>query len=236
MAATPRGVQLKLKEHSYRESLLVWREDKRAAIPRRRGSECIGYDLCTVDECTLIPGVMSFVSTGLVMRVPDGHYGRLASHPESLELGIDVLNGVVEPDSRAVVRVVGARGSPVERARGRLLRRVARRASRGVARRAGRSIDRWRSRARASRRRRRTSLGHRARASRRGKADVDARAGVAIEGYNTDRSVDRSRRLRSPSRRSISTGWRARGDGCDGGYDRDCCRREGASIGSRRVR
>jgi len=105
MAATPRGVQLKLKEHSYRESLLVWREDKRAAIPRRRGSECIGYDLCTVDECTLIPGVMSFVSTGLVMRVPDGHYGRLASHPESLELGIDVLNGVVEPDSRAVVRV-----------------------------------------------------------------------------------------------------------------------------------
>lgn len=101
--ATPRGVQLKLQEHSFRESLIVWREDKRAAVPRRKGSDCFGYDLCIVDECTLLPGVMLLAPTGLVMRVPDGHYGRLASHPESLHLGIDVLNGVIEPDSRAVV-------------------------------------------------------------------------------------------------------------------------------------
>lgn len=105
MSLTPRAARMKLKEKNYRESLLVWRADKRASIPRRDHPDCFGYDLCVLDACVLIPGMMTIVTTGIVIRVPDAHYGRVTGHERALMIGLDVVNSVINPNNRSVIMV-----------------------------------------------------------------------------------------------------------------------------------
>ena len=106
MLVTPRVRQLNQQDHDYRESLLVWREDKRAAVPRRRRPGCIGYDLCILNPCKVIPGLMTTADTGLVVRIPVGHYGRVAPHPDAIRMGIDVIGTVVDPDNRCALEII----------------------------------------------------------------------------------------------------------------------------------
>lgn len=92
-------------ENNY-EVLMVWKSDKRAIVPSRRSDGAIGYDLHALNTVELVPYVLYTLSTGLSMRIPDGHYGQICTHPSLAAVGISVIQGTVDPGNRNVVDVV----------------------------------------------------------------------------------------------------------------------------------
>ena len=84
-----------------------------AATPPLRGTQgSIGYDICAAygdqEVCVSIPpGNQALVSTGLVIAVPPGYYGRIAPRSGlALNHGIQVGGGVIDSDYRGEVKVI----------------------------------------------------------------------------------------------------------------------------------
>ena len=78
-----------------------------AKPPARSTEGAIGYDLYTPFSFTHYPREIKLVYTDIVIRVPLGHYGRIA--PKSgltLKHHVAVLAGVVDPDYTGNVDVV----------------------------------------------------------------------------------------------------------------------------------
>ena len=78
-----------------------------AKPPARSTEGAIGYDLYTPFSFTLYPREITLVYTDIAMKVPLGHYGRIA--PKSgitLKHHVTVLAGVIDPDYTGNVGVV----------------------------------------------------------------------------------------------------------------------------------
>ena len=78
-----------------------------AKPPARSTEGAIGYDLYTPFSFTLYPREIKLVYTDIAIKVPLGHYGRVA--PKSgltLKHHVTVLAGVIDPDYTGNVGVV----------------------------------------------------------------------------------------------------------------------------------
>ena len=78
-----------------------------AKPPARSTEGTIGYDLYTPFSFTLYPKEIKLVYTDIAIKVPPGHYGRVA--PKSgltLKHHVTVLAGVVDPDYTGNVGIV----------------------------------------------------------------------------------------------------------------------------------
>lgn len=78
-----------------------------AITPTRGSSGAAGYDLYAMEEYEIDHGERVMIDTGIVVEVPDGHYGRIAPRSGlAAKHGIDVLAGVVDSDFRSSLRVI----------------------------------------------------------------------------------------------------------------------------------
>ena len=87
--------------------LIINKADERASIPKRESDGAAGYDLTAIKDYVVPAHGKELVSTGLIMKVPKGTYGRIAPRSGlAWKHHIDVGAGVIDRDYRGVVRVV----------------------------------------------------------------------------------------------------------------------------------
>ena len=78
-----------------------------AVVPRRATARSAGFDLSSIEAAIIPPMSRKLISTGLVVSVPDGTYGRIAPRSGiALRSGICVGAGVVDADYTGVVHVL----------------------------------------------------------------------------------------------------------------------------------
>ena len=78
-----------------------------AELPVRASPGAAGYDLFATEHCVVPAQGRALVSTGLVVRVPEGCYGRVAPRSGlAVKHGIDVGAGVIDRDYRGEVKVL----------------------------------------------------------------------------------------------------------------------------------
>lgn len=78
-----------------------------AVTPTRAGNAA-GYDLYATEDVRFTN--TATVSTGIAMKIPKGHYGRIASRSSlARDNGIDVIGGVIDEDYRGEIKVILSR-------------------------------------------------------------------------------------------------------------------------------
>lgn len=88
-------------------ALRVQLKDPAAKAPSRRSDGAAGYDLHAAAAATVNPWARSTITTGLVVEIPEGHYGRIAPRSGlAVEHGIGTLAGVIDSDYRGIVKIL----------------------------------------------------------------------------------------------------------------------------------
>ena len=78
-----------------------------AIIPFKGSPYSAGYDLCSIEDYTLMPMERKLFKTGLSVAIPSGMYGRIAPRSGlAFKDGIDVLAGVIDEDYRGEIGVL----------------------------------------------------------------------------------------------------------------------------------
>ena len=73
----------------------VRRLDPSVSLPEYQTSGAAGFDLAASADLVIEPGAIALVPTGLVIKVPDGHFlGIFARSSTPLKRGLMVANGV----------------------------------------------------------------------------------------------------------------------------------------------
>ncbi|KAI8869604.1 deoxyuridine 5'-triphosphate nucleotidohydrolase [Ramicandelaber brevisporus] len=87
-------------------SFRVFFLNQNATVPKRSSSGAAGYDLCASEDTVIAPRSGGVVSTGLVIQVPSGTYGRVAPRSGlAVKNSIDTMAGVIDEDYRGEVKV-----------------------------------------------------------------------------------------------------------------------------------
>jgi len=69
-----------------------------ATVPYRATSGSVGYDLASCEDTIVPRHGKALVSTGLIMAIPEGHYGRIAPRSSvAWKHHIDLGAGVIDP-------------------------------------------------------------------------------------------------------------------------------------------
>lgn len=88
-------------------SLLIKLLHQDAIMPCRQSKMAAGYDICCIEDVTLMPFERKLVSTGVSMTVPENTYGQLAPRSGlSVKHGIHVMAGVIDRDYTGEVKVL----------------------------------------------------------------------------------------------------------------------------------
>ncbi|KAG6524305.1 hypothetical protein ZIOFF_014211 [Zingiber officinale] len=78
-----------------------------AVIPQRQTEEAAGYDLKLIQSYEIFPGDRALLSTGILVAIPDGHYGRIAAKSgAAFKQGIHVGVGVIDLDYRGEIKIL----------------------------------------------------------------------------------------------------------------------------------
>jgi dUTP pyrophosphatase len=78
----------------------ITRLDATVPLPSRETAGSAGFDLSAAADVTIEPGGIMLVPTGLIIRVPDGHFlGIFARSSTPLKRGLMIPNGVGVVDS-----------------------------------------------------------------------------------------------------------------------------------------
>lgn len=78
-----------------------------ARVPVRASAHAAGYDLAAAAAAVVPARGRALISTGLVIAVPEGCYGRIAARSGlASRCGLDVGAGVIDADYRGVVSVL----------------------------------------------------------------------------------------------------------------------------------
>jgi dUTP pyrophosphatase len=81
--------------------------DFNAQIPTKGSEHSAGYDLYSCYNALIYPQERMLIKTGIVLEIPEGHYGRIAPRSGlALKNGIDVMAGVIDSDYRGEVGVI----------------------------------------------------------------------------------------------------------------------------------
>ena len=79
----------------------------RAKSPKRATTHSVGYDLCAINPVNIQAKARRTIPLGLIVQVPEGHYGRLAPKSGIAEqYGISVMGGVIDPDYRGELKTI----------------------------------------------------------------------------------------------------------------------------------
>jgi len=80
---------------------------KKAKLPKRETSGSCGYDLSSCEAVTIPKRGLAVVNTGLIVIIPNGHYGRIAPRSGlTVKHSLDVGAGVIDISFRGEVKVV----------------------------------------------------------------------------------------------------------------------------------
>jgi len=80
---------------------------KTAKVPLRKSKYAAGYDLFSDEKITISKRSRGLVSTGIVVEISEGYYGRIAPRSgNSLKYGIETGAGVIDSDYRGEVKVI----------------------------------------------------------------------------------------------------------------------------------
>lgn len=77
-----------------------------AKVPTKGSKDAAGFDLYSISDVTIAPGIRVIVPTGLAVVIPKGYYGRVAPRSGLSRQGIDVCAGVIDSDYRGEVGVM----------------------------------------------------------------------------------------------------------------------------------
>jgi dUTP pyrophosphatase len=94
--------------------LKVFCSDNKSKIPYRASKGAAGFDLCSNDNFTIQPGNRMLISTGLIIQIPEGCYGRIAPRSGLSTKGIDVGAGVIDEDYLGEIKVLLINNSLLE--------------------------------------------------------------------------------------------------------------------------
>ena len=79
----------------------------KAIAPKRSSDGAAGYDLCASEDAIVESKKRCLIKTDLVIKVPNGTYGRIAPRSGlALKHGIDVGAGVIDEDYRGNVGII----------------------------------------------------------------------------------------------------------------------------------
>jgi dUTP pyrophosphatase len=88
-------------------TLYVKRLHKEAVIPKRGSEGAAGYDLYSLIDININSYKKAVIPTGIMMIIPDGYYGRIASRSGlSAKYDIEVGAGVIDSDYRGEIKVI----------------------------------------------------------------------------------------------------------------------------------
>ncbi len=104
----------------------IVRLDPAVPMPSYQTAGAAGFDLAASADCTIQPGQISLVPTGLVIAVPPGHFlGIFARSSTPLKRGLVVANGVGVLDSdycgqtdEVKIQLMNVTNAPVDVKRG----------------------------------------------------------------------------------------------------------------------
>ena len=77
-----------------------------ARLPERKSAGAAGYDLYSAERKCIKAGRRDMVHTHIALKIPDGHYGRVAPRSSLALKSIDVEAGVIDSDYRGEVCIV----------------------------------------------------------------------------------------------------------------------------------
>ena len=78
-----------------------------AYIPKPADERSAGYDLKSMEDMVIPPGMRRLFKTGIALSLPDGVYGRIAPRSGlARDHGIDVLAGVIDPNYTGEIGVI----------------------------------------------------------------------------------------------------------------------------------
>lgn len=87
--------------------LLFKRVCENAKPPTRQSDGAAGYDLYAVETIAIPAQSRALIKTGLVVKIPEGHYGRIASRSSvAFKFSCDVCAGVIDQDYRGEVGIL----------------------------------------------------------------------------------------------------------------------------------
>lgn len=73
----------------------ITRLDPSCPLPSPETAGAAGFDLSSAADVTIAPGAVALIPTGLIIKVPDGHFlGIFARSSTPLKRGLMVANGV----------------------------------------------------------------------------------------------------------------------------------------------
>ena len=77
-----------------------------AILPTRATEGSAGYDLYSVDDILIVPGMSEVIPTGIAMEIPRGYVG-LLSHRSSMAFKLDSIAslGYLDSDYRGEIKV-----------------------------------------------------------------------------------------------------------------------------------
>ena len=86
--------------------LLVKKLNKDAIIPKKGSPGAAGYDIYSLEDCTLLQFERKLISTGISFTIPKGWYGRIAPRSGLSLKGIDIKAGVLDYDYTGEIKVL----------------------------------------------------------------------------------------------------------------------------------
>ena len=104
----------------------IRRLDASVPLPEYQTAGAAGFDLAASDDVNVPPHAIALIPTGLVIRVPEGHFlGIFARSSTPLKRGLMVANGVgvidadyCGPDDEIKIQLLNITDAPVQIARG----------------------------------------------------------------------------------------------------------------------
>lgn len=88
------------------DTLKVKRTSNLATLPYRATEGSVGYDLTSIDQVMVEPHTCKLLSTGLIVEVPVGTYGRIAPRSSIGKKFVAVGAGVIDRDYRGEIKVM----------------------------------------------------------------------------------------------------------------------------------
>lgn len=89
------------------ESLKVFKLHSNASTPKMATAESAGYDLSALEDCKIMPRQSAILRTGIIVKIPSGYYGRIASRSGlAVKKNLEVGAGVIDSDYRGEVLIL----------------------------------------------------------------------------------------------------------------------------------
>ena len=87
--------------------LVIVKKHPDAIVPTKGSTGAAGYDLYSVQECTVPPDNVAVIDTGIGTNFPNDTYGRIASRSGlALNNFVEIKGGVIDPDYTGNIKVI----------------------------------------------------------------------------------------------------------------------------------